>query len=81
MEIRTSRNVAVVWKRIGTGAGILLVLLGGLLVVVSDTGGKPSLAWRAKHAKKEVEKASRRARKQAERAPRRARERAERAFS
>lgn len=60
-------------------------LLGGLLLVVSDTGGKPSLAWRAKHAKRDVkkgvEKASRRARKQAERATRRARERAELAFS
>lgn len=56
-------------------------LLGGLLLTITDTGGKPSLAWRAKHAKKDarkgVEKASRRARKQAERASRRARERAE----
>ena len=60
-------------------------LFGGLLLVVSDTGGKPSLAWRAEHAKRDVkkgvEKASRRARKQAERASRHARERAERAFS
>jgi len=71
-------------------------LLGGLLLAITDTGGKPSLAWRAKHAKKEakkgVEQASRRARKQAEqasrqalkqaeRASRRTRERAELAFS
>lgn len=60
-------------------------LLGGLLLVVTDTGGKPSLAWRAKRAKRDakkgVEKASRRVRKQAERASRRARERAEMAFS
>ena len=63
-------------------------LLGGLLLAMTDTGGKPSLAWRAKRAKKDaqkgirdakkdVEQASRRARKQAERAARRARERAE----
>lgn len=60
-------------------------LLGGLLMVVSDTGGKPSLAWRARHTKRDtnkgVEKASRRVRKQAKRAARRARERAELAFS
>ncbi|MGH4012846.1 MAG: DoxX family protein [Pseudonocardiaceae bacterium] len=58
-----------------------LGLLGGLLLAITDTGGKPSLAWRAKHAKsdakKSVQKASRRARKQAEKASRRARERAE----
>ena len=56
-------------------------LLGGLLLVVSDTGGKPSLGWRAKHAKKEVEKASRRARQLAKRMSRRACQRAERTFS
>jgi uncharacterized membrane protein YphA (DoxX/SURF4 family) len=53
-------------------------LLGGLLLAVTDTGGKPSLAWRArqatKHAKRsaeknteKVKKATRRARKHAER--------------
>lgn len=67
-------------------------LLGGLLLAMTDTGGKPSLAWRAKQAKEQakkdakrgaekaskgVEKASRRARKQADRASRRARESAE----
>lgn len=56
-------------------------LIGGLLLAVADTGGKPSLAWRAKHAKKSAEKASRRARKQAKRASRRARERTELALS
>ena len=60
-------------------------LLGGLLLATTDTGGKPSLAWRAKRAKKdakkEVEQVSRRARKQAERAARRARERTELALS
>lgn len=70
-------------------------LFGGLLLAITDTGGKPSLAWRAKHAKRDakkgverasrdarkgVEKASRRARKKADRASRRARERAELAF-
>ncbi|MFN2495822.1 MAG: DoxX family membrane protein [Pseudonocardiaceae bacterium] len=42
-------------------------LLGGLLLAISDTGGKPSLSWRARHAKKDVEKASRRALRRAER--------------
>ncbi|MGH3912376.1 MAG: DoxX family membrane protein [Pseudonocardiaceae bacterium] len=31
-------------------------LLGGLLLAMADTGGKPSLAWRARHAKKDAEK-------------------------
>lgn len=47
-------------------------LLGGLLLAMADTGGKPSLAWRAKHAKKDakrsVSKLSRRARKRTEEA-------------
>lgn len=47
-------------------------LLGGLLLAMVDTSGKPSLAWRAKHAKKDakkgVSKMSRRARKRAENA-------------
>lgn len=47
-------------------------LLGGLLLAITDTGGKPSLAWRAKHAKrdakKSVDKLSRQARKRAEKA-------------
>lgn len=59
-------------------------LLGGLLLAIADTGGKPSLAWRAKLAKKDakksVGKASRRARKQAEKTSRRARDRAEKAL-
>ena len=42
-------------------------LLGGLLLAIVDTGGKPSLAWRVRHAKKDAEKASRRALKRAER--------------
>lgn len=73
-----------------------LGLLGGLLLAITDTGGKPSLAWRAKQAKKDakkaaknarrdarkgIEQASRRTRKQAERAARRARERAELALN
>jgi putative oxidoreductase len=41
-------------------------LLGGLLLAVADTRGKPSLAWRARQAKKSAEKVSRRARKRAE---------------
>lgn len=71
-------------------------LLGGLLLTMTDTGGKPSLAWRAKQARKQarkdakkrveaaskgVEKVSRRARKQADRASRRARESAELVFN
>lgn len=44
-------------------------LLGGLLLAMADTGGKPSLVWRAKHANKDAEKGvnklSRRARKRA----------------
>jgi uncharacterized membrane protein YphA (DoxX/SURF4 family) len=42
-------------------------LLGGLLLAITDTGGKPSLAWRLRHAKKDAEKTSRRALKRAER--------------
>lgn len=46
-------------------------LLGGLLLAVTDTQGKPSLAYRAKQGKKAAAKgaakASRRARKRAER--------------
>lgn len=47
-------------------------LLGGLLLAMADTGGKPSLTWRAKRAKKDAEKGigklSRRARKHTEQA-------------
>lgn len=42
-------------------------LLGGLLLAITDTRGKPSLTWRAQQAKKKAEKASRRARRRAER--------------
>lgn len=42
-------------------------LFGGLLLASADTGGKPSLAWRARHAGKDAGKASRRALGRAER--------------
>lgn len=55
-----------------------LGLLGGLLLAITDTGGKPSLAWRAKQAKKEAKKSARQAKEDALRSAGQAREEARR---
>ncbi|MCR6487145.1 DoxX family membrane protein [Amycolatopsis sp. OK19-0408] len=51
-------------------------MAGGLLLAVSDTHGKPSAAWRAKHAAKDVgrsaERLSRRGQKRAKKLAKRA---------
>lgn len=41
-------------------------LLGGLMLAAADTHGKPSLAWRARRAKKDAARAAKLARKGAE---------------
>lgn len=49
-----------------------LGLLGGLLLAAVDTGGDPSLVWRAKHAAKDARRAGRSAKNAAAAAPARA---------
>ena len=34
-----------------------LTMLGGLLIAAADTGGQPSLAWRSRHAARDVQRA------------------------
>ncbi|RKS71405.1 DoxX-like protein [Motilibacter peucedani] len=46
-----------------------LSILGGLLLAAVDTAGDPSLAWRAKHAAKDVSRATRSARRATAAAP------------
>jgi putative oxidoreductase len=45
-------------------------MLGGLLIAVGDTAGKPSIAWRARYAAQEAGRTARSARKQAARTAR-----------
>ena len=45
-------------------------MLGGLLIAVGDTEGKPSIAWRARYAAQEAGRTARSARKQAARTAR-----------
>lgn len=33
-----------------------VTMLGGLLIAAADTGGKPSLAWRSRHAARDVQR-------------------------
>lgn len=49
-----------------------LSMLGGVLLAAVDTGGKPSVAWRTKHAASTTRKETRRAAKRAKRAQQRA---------
>jgi putative oxidoreductase len=42
-------------------------MLGGLLIVAADTGGKPSMAWRVRHAREHAQAAAHRTRRQARR--------------
>ena len=39
-----------------------LTMLGGLLIAAADTGGNPSLAWRSRHAARDVARTTRTAR-------------------
>jgi hypothetical protein len=51
-----------------------LSILGGLLLAVADTEGKPGLAWRTHHTAEHVTAAARRTQRQARRAAKRARQ-------
>jgi len=65
----------------GTQRALLLRdagLLGGALLALVDTEGRPGLSWRARRAAQQAEKASRRAGKQARRTTREARKQARR---
>lgn len=50
-----------------------LSMLGGLLIAAVDTGGRPGLSWRARHAAKDASRTAKHARKDARRAAKAAR--------
>jgi uncharacterized membrane protein YphA (DoxX/SURF4 family) len=50
-----------------------LSMLGGLLIAAVDTGGRPGLSWRARHAAKDASRTAKHARKDAKRAAKTAR--------
>lgn len=52
-------------------------MLGGLLIAAADTGGRPSVGWRARHAAEESRQAARRARRKTGRKAAKARKKAE----
>jgi putative oxidoreductase len=56
-----------------------LSLLGGVMLAAVDTEGRPGLAWRTRHAAKDVQRSTRRAKKDAKAAAKQARRDAKRA--